>query len=96
MAYYAQIDNENTVLEVIAVNNATIDFLPFPESEPVGQEFIASLGLVGTWLQTSYNSNFRGTYAGIGYKFDATIGEYGEFYDPNFISPDPVPPIEPA
>lgn len=93
MAYFAQLDETNTVLEVIAVSNETIDFLPFPESEPVGQEFIASLGLTGTWLQTSYNSNFRGTYAGIGYVYDASLGEYGEFYDPNYVPPDPIEPV---
>ena len=90
MAYFANIDNTNIVTEVIAVSNETIDYLPFPESEPVGQEFIASLGLVGTWLQTSYNSNFRGTYAGIGYRYDATLDE---FIAP--IIPDPEP-IDPA
>lgn len=85
MAYYAQINENNEVLQVIAVNNATIDYLPFPESEPVGQEFIASLGIAGVWLQTSYNSNFRGTYAGIGFTYDPNIGEFGEFVPP----PDP-------
>ena len=94
MAYFAQIDETNTVLEVIAVSNETLDYLPFPDSEPVGQEFIASLGLVGTWLQTSYNANFRGIYAGPGFMFDATLGEYGEFYDPNYVPPDPIEPIE--
>lgn len=87
MAYFAEIDNSNTVITVIAVNNETIDYLPFPESEPVGQAFIASLNLEGVWLQTSYNSNFRGRYAGIGYTYDASIGEYGEFVAP----PDPEP-----
>jgi hypothetical protein len=86
MAYFAEIDETNLVITVIAVNNETIDYLPFPESEPVGQEFIASLGLQGQWLQTSYNSNFRGRYAGIGFTFDASIGEYGEFVGP------PLPP----
>lgn len=92
MAYFAQLDENNNVLEVISVNNETIDYLPFPESEPVGQEFIASLGITGVWLQTSYNANFRGVYAGIGYIYDPTLGEYGEFYDPNYI-PDPIEPI---
>lgn len=73
MAYFAQIDATNTVLEVIAVNNETIDYLPFPESETVGQAFIASLGLSGTWLQTSYNANFRGVYAGIGFTYNAEL-----------------------
>jgi hypothetical protein len=81
VAHFAQI-NETKVVEVIVVANGNCDNLPFPESEPVGQAFIASLGLVGEWLQTSYNGNFRGTYAGIGYTFDASLGEYGEFVAP--------------
>jgi hypothetical protein len=57
----------------------------FPESEPIGQAFIASLGLTGNWLQTSYSGSFRNCYAGIGYTFDAAIGEYGEFIAPRII-----------
>jgi hypothetical protein len=79
MAHFAQIDEDNKVLEVIVIANAECDNLPFPESEALGQTFIASLGLTGTWLQTSYHNNFRGTYAGIGYSYDPNIGEYGEF-----------------
>jgi hypothetical protein len=45
----------------------------FPESEPIGQTFIASLGLEGQWLQTSYNNNFRGCYAGIGFEYDPIL-----------------------
>jgi hypothetical protein len=70
MAHFAKVI-DNTVLEVIVIANSDCDDLPFPESEPVGQAFIASLGLDGEWLQTSYNANFRGAYAGIGYSYDA-------------------------
>jgi len=87
MAHFAEIDQTNTVITVIVVNNETIDYLPFPESEPVGQEFIASLNIGGTWLQTSYNGNFRGCYAGPFYTYDPTLGEYGEFIPP----PEPEP-----
>jgi hypothetical protein len=87
MAHFAQVTN-NEVIEVIVVANANCDDLPFPESEPVGQAFIASKGLSGEWLQTSYNNNFRGIYAGIGYTFDASLGEYGEFVAP------PLPKVE--
>ena len=76
MAHFARINNDNIVEEVIVVANSDCDDLPFPESEPVGQAFIASIGLPGTWLQTSYNGNFRGVYAGIGYQYDATTNEF--------------------
>jgi hypothetical protein len=65
MAHFAKVEN-GTVLQVIVVNNETLGDLEFPDSEAVGQEFIAALGLDGTWKQTSYNANFRGKYAGIG------------------------------
>jgi hypothetical protein len=93
MAYFAEIDSTNIVMQVIAVNNVDVDNLPFPASEPVGQAFIASLGIEGTWLQTSYNGNFRVNYAGIGYIYDATLGEYGTFVDPN---PTPINPPDPT
>jgi hypothetical protein len=90
MAYFAELDATNIVIQVIAVNNVDVDNLPFPASEPVGQAFIASLGITGTWMQTSYNANFRTLYAGIGYLFDATLGEYGEYVD---LSPPPINPL---
>lgn len=71
MAHYAKIE-DNIVTNVIVVSNDVIDNLDFPESEPIGQEFIASLGFDGVWLQTSYNSNFRGKFAGIGAYWDGT------------------------
>jgi len=81
MAYFARVEN-NIVEQVIAINNTDCDNLPFPESEPIGQAFIASVGIVGEWLQTSYNATFRGVYAGIGFTFDPLFGEYGEFVAP--------------
>jgi len=81
MAHFAQIDEQKMVTEVIVIANAEVDNLPFPESEPVGQAFIASCNIGGEWLQTSYNANFRNIYGGIGDYFDATLGEYGEFVE---------------
>tara|TARA_R110000823_G_scaffold315402_1_gene447365 strand:+ start:2142 stop:2396 length:255 start_codon:yes stop_codon:yes gene_type:complete len=73
MAHFAQIKN-GIVEQVIVINNQTLGNLDFPESEKVGQEFIASLGLIGTWKQTSYNGNFREKYAGIGDTWTAKGG----------------------
>lgn len=69
MAHFAKVVN-NIVEEVIVVSNANCGGLEFPDSEPVGQAFIAAIGVEGTWLQTSYNNNFRGAYAGIGFTYD--------------------------
>lgn len=71
MAHFAEIDNNNKVLRVLVVDNS---------QEHRGQDFLANeLGLGGTWIQTSYNNNFRGKYAGI-----------DDVYDPDkdiFITP---------
>ena len=50
--------------------------LSFPETEPIGQAFIASIGLEGEWKQTSYNKNFRGNFAGQGMKYDYSLDEF--------------------
>jgi hypothetical protein len=76
MAHFAQVDTDNIVRQVIVIANDDCGGGDFPASEPIGQAFIASLGIAGTWLQTSYNANFRGVYAGIGYTYDATLDEF--------------------
>lgn len=72
MAHFARVDN-GIVREIIVINNTDCGDGDFPESEPIGQAFIAGIGLVGEWLQTSYSGNFRGTYAGIGSTFNADL-----------------------
>jgi hypothetical protein len=64
MAHFAKIEN-NLVIEVIVVDNDMIENKDFPESEPLGIAYCKSLyGEDTEWLQTSYNANFRGRYAG--------------------------------
>ena len=75
MAHFAKIEN-GVVREVIVIGNPDCAGSDFPESEAAGQAFIASIGLAGEWKQTSYNSNFRGTYAGIGYTYDAVTDTF--------------------
>jgi len=71
MASFVELDSHNIVIRGVAVNNDTIDNLPFPESEPVGVEFCKSLyGQDTNWVQTSYNANFRYNYAGLGFTYD--------------------------
>lgn len=69
MAHFAEV-KDNVVQQVIVVSNDDCGGGEFPESEPIGQAFIASLGLEGEWLQTSYSGSFRGIYAGIGLIYD--------------------------
>jgi hypothetical protein len=75
MAHFAKIEN-GIVREVLVIGNNDCGGGDFPESESVGQAFIASCGLSGEWKQTSYNGNFRGTYAGIGMTYDADLDEF--------------------
>ena len=75
MAHFAKIEN-GIVREVIVIGNENCGGGDFPEGEAAGQAFIASLGIAGEWRQTSYNGNFRGTYAGIGYTYDAVTDTF--------------------
>jgi len=75
MAHFARI-SDNIVQQVIVVSNDDCGGGDFPDSEPVGQAFIASLGLAGEWKQTSYSAGFRSKYAGIGDTYDADLDEF--------------------
>jgi len=88
MGYFAQIQDD-IVIQVIAIANDVLGepTLSFPDTEGVGQAFIANtLRLEGEWRQTSFNANFRHHYAGKNFTFDPDMGEYGAF-----IPPQPYP-----
>ena len=74
MSHWAELNENNIVLRVLVGDN----------NDPAGDEgyqwLIDNLG--GTWVQTSYNANFRYNYAGIGYT-------YNEDADA-FIAPEPT------
>lgn len=70
MAHFAKVEN-GIVTQVIVVSNDDCGGGDFPSSEIVGQDFLASIGLDGEWKQTSYNNNFRGRFAGIGFSYNA-------------------------
>ena len=84
MAHFAQVEN-GIVRNVIVINNSDCAGGDYPDSEPIGQAFIVAIGIDGDWLQTSYNNNFRGTYAGQGMTYDPTLDE--------FVSPQPEEPL---
>jgi hypothetical protein len=80
LAHFAQLNEENLVTQVIVVANQDTTDSDGMENEAVGASFCANL-LGGTWKQTSYNARIRKNYAGIGYKYDATLDA--------FIAPQP-------
>lgn len=75
MAHFAEIDENNIVLRVLSIHN---------DLEHRGADFLANdLGLGGTWIQTSFNGNFRKQFAGIGFTYDSL--------NDIFIRPQPYP-----
>lgn len=81
MAHFAQLDQNNVVLQVLVVSNDDCGNLPFPESEPIGIAFLKAMFPDTTWVQTSYNGNFRVRYAYIDGVFypNCTATPYGGF-----------------
>ena len=75
MAHFAELDSNNVVLRVIVVDNKDTSDAHGVEKEYIGTAFCERV-LGGTWKQTSYNGNFRGRYAGIGYTYDAQLDEF--------------------
>jgi hypothetical protein len=81
MAHFAKLDENNVVIEVNVVSNSVLDA---NNEEQSGINFLIQWsGGYSNWKQTSYNNNFRGTYAGIGYSYDAN--------EDIFIAPKPYP-----
>lgn len=78
MAHFAQIDDNNIVVNILTVPD---------EQQSRGHEYLANdLQLGGRWIQTSYNGNVRKMFAGIGYI-------YNEEFD-FFLPPKPYPSWE--
>jgi|TARA_B100000085_G_scaffold277927_1_gene298955 hypothetical protein len=71
MAHFAEISDDGTVLRVIVVNNAVITDDEGVEQEQLGKDFCQNLLGGGTWVQTSYNNNFRQRFAYIGGTYDS-------------------------
>jgi hypothetical protein len=74
MAHFAKIE-DNIVTQVIVVNNEVLLDSEGVEQEAIGVAFCTEL-LGGTWIQTSYNGNFRGQCAGVGMIYDPIKDEF--------------------
>ena len=73
MASFAKLV-DGVVEQVILVSDDVVG--DYPNSESIGREFIASLGLEGLWIQTSDDGTFRKQLAGPEYTYDATKDEF--------------------
>ncbi len=72
MAHFAQLDENNIVLQVIVVSNQDIIDENGVESEQLGIEFCKNLlGNDTNRVQTSFNKKFRKKFAGIGDLYDS-------------------------
>jgi hypothetical protein len=71
MAHFAELDKAGYVISVVVVNDAEL-MVDGNESESAGVAFLKSLYGHSRWKRTSYSGAFRGCYAGIGYRYDAT------------------------
>ncbi len=73
MSHWAELDQDNKVIRVLVGDN----------NDPAGDEGYQWLldNLGGTWIQTSYNGNFRYNFAGVNFIYD-------EVRDA-FIAPEP-------
>jgi len=87
MGYFAHV-TETIVNEVHVLADGVTDDLPFPESEPLGQTFLADLwgDTPQSYVECSIEGAYRGCYPGVGYIWDGTI-----FAPPVEPEPDPVP-----
>ena len=95
MGYYAQLDEENKVVNVITIANSAMVDADGNESEAVGIAFLLKNPKREGWIlkQTSYNTRggehilggtpFRGNYCGVGWSYDSELDI--------FLPPKPYP-----
>lgn len=76
MAHFAEIDSNNIVIRVVVVSNDVLLDENNVEQESLGRSFCESLFGGGTWIQTSYNNNFRQIYAHIGGEYDPVLDKF--------------------
>ena len=90
MAHFAKLDANNLVTQVIVVANEDTADSSNVETESIGVAFCQKLmGASTTWKQTSYNGNFRGNYAGIGYTYISNVASLGVGSTDIFVSQQP-------
>jgi len=84
MRYFAEIDQENIVKNVIIIDDDKVNGLNYPESEVVGKLFIEQeLQLGGNWLECSLDNAFRKRYPSQGFQYNVEKDA--------FVPPQPFP-----
>lgn len=77
MAHFAKLDDQNTVLSVVVVDNETAP------NEAAGVAFLMQLLDYDRWIQCSYNGTIRKQFPSAGYTYDPSADV--------FIAPRPFP-----
>jgi hypothetical protein len=83
MAYFAELDKNNIVLQVVAINNTDCLDAYGVEQEHLGILRCLELFKSGTWKKTSYNRTIRRNYASPGYIYFEPLDV--------FVEPQPYP-----
>jgi hypothetical protein len=86
VAHFAEIDENNIVKRVLVVNDDYLKDENGDEVEALGRAHMEAVHN-GRWIQTSYNGNIRGSFAGIGCVYDEVNDIFG---------PPPTPAIPPS
>ena len=77
MAHFAQLDDNNIVVNVLVVANEDTQDENGTEQEAVGVQFLQNLlQTTDVFVQTSYNDNFRGSYATIEGHYDPQLDAF--------------------
>ena len=90
MAHFAKLDSNNIVTQVIVVSDSDTTDSAGVETEAIGAAFCQKIAGGGTvWKQTSFNSNMRGNYAGIGHTYMTGVRTLGVASTDIFIGQQP-------
>ncbi len=90
MAHFAKLDSNNIVTQVIVVGDSDTTDSAGVETEAIGAAFCQKIAGSGTvWKQTSFNSNMRGNYAGIGHTYMTGVRTLGVASTDIFIGQQP-------
>jgi hypothetical protein len=69
-AHAAKINADGVVEQIIVIPRQEGD------DDAAITAYCNSIGLAGTWIDTSYLGKRRGCYAGIGFRYDAELDEF--------------------
>lgn len=83
MAHFAKIGIDNTVLEILVVNDNNCMSPQGLVQEEIGVEFLRNLTGHQAWKQTYFDNSFRKRFAAVGYTYNSDLDA--------FIPPKPYP-----